>query len=182
MLAGQRPEDDHSAVHVDTTPTCTRANAHVSRAHIAVHNSLVTSMPWLKVQGFSVTHFSKTLSCLRHVFVRCAFHSFPSCRFISCLFSVTTFSVIDIIGEDQINPLLLCSLEWNIWLLGQSNSTHMNRVPSQRREWSAGDDESRSSGQEPKGGRRKRSKQPSYRGVDLPSLTRGERFTLAHVH
>ena len=41
MLAGQSPKDDHSTVHVDTTPTCTRADAHVSRAHIAVHSSLI---------------------------------------------------------------------------------------------------------------------------------------------
>ena len=47
-----------------------------------------------------------------------------SCRFISCLFSVTTFSVINIIGKDQIELLLFCSLEWNVWLLCQSDSSH----------------------------------------------------------
>ena len=51
------------------------------------------------------------------------FIRFP-CRFISFLFSVTTFSVDNIIGEDQIKPLLLGSLEWNVWLLGQSDSKH----------------------------------------------------------
>ena len=41
MLAGQSPKDDYSTVHADTTPTCTRADAHVSRAHIVVHSSLI---------------------------------------------------------------------------------------------------------------------------------------------
>ena len=41
MLAGQSPKDDYGTVHVDTTPTCTRADAHVSRAYIAVHSSLI---------------------------------------------------------------------------------------------------------------------------------------------
>ena len=58
-------------------------------------------MLWLKVQGISVAHFSKTLSSLRHVFVRCAFHSFLPRRFISYFLSVTTFSVIFIFGADQ---------------------------------------------------------------------------------
>ena len=93
----------------------------------------------------------------------------PSCRFISCLFSVTTFSVIDITGEDQINHLPLCSLEWHVWLLGQSDSTHMIRVPSQRREWSARDDESRSSGEGRTG----------ERGV---SSLRTEELTFLHLH
>ena len=53
------------------------------------------------------------------------FCPFPSCRFIAYLFSVTTFSVIDFVGEDHIKPLHLCSLEWNVWLLGQPDSTHM---------------------------------------------------------
>ena len=64
----------------------------------------LTHMLWLKVQGISVAHFSKTVSSLRHVLVRCSFRSFTSCRFISYLFSVTTFSVIDFVGEDQIKP------------------------------------------------------------------------------
>ena len=78
-------------------------------------HSLIRSLPvllhghWLKVQGISVAHLSKPVPSLRHVLVRCAFHSLPFCRFISYLFSVTTFSVDNII----------CSLEWNVWLLGQ---------------------------------------------------------------
>ena len=88
----------------------------------------LTHMLWLKVQGISVAHFSKTLSSLRHVFVTCAFHSFPSCRFISYLFSVTTFNVIDNFGEDKIKPPRLRSLEWNVWLLGQSDSSHRFRA------------------------------------------------------
>ena len=60
----------------------------------AHHSSQFTHGPTcfgsrLKVQGISVAHFSKTLSSLRHVLVRCAFHSFPSYFFISHLFSVT---------------------------------------------------------------------------------------------
>ena len=30
---------------VDTTPTCTRADAHFSRAHITVHSSLIRTFP-----------------------------------------------------------------------------------------------------------------------------------------
>ena len=48
---------------------------------------------------------------------------FPSCRFIAYLFSVTTISVIDLFGKEQ------NSLEWNVWLLGQSDSTHMIEDP-----------------------------------------------------
>ena len=44
MLAGQSPKDEHSTVHVDTTPTCMRADAHVSRAHIAVRSSLINPL------------------------------------------------------------------------------------------------------------------------------------------
>ena len=60
---------------------------------------------------------------------RCACHSFPSYCFISYLLSVTTISANNLIGEDQIKPLPLCSLEWNVWLLGQSDSTHIGRMP-----------------------------------------------------
>ena len=108
----------------DTTPTRSRADAHFSGAHITVHNSLID--PHALAQGSRDqcrAFLKKTLSSLRHVLVRFAFHSFPSCRFISYFFSVTTFSVDNIIG-DQIKPLLLCSLEWNVWLLGQSDSSH----------------------------------------------------------
>ena len=93
-------------------------------------HSLIRTLPmlshrhWLKIQGISVSHFSKPLSSLRHVLVRCAFCSLPSCRSISYLFSVTTSSVDHIIGEDQIKPVLLCSPEWNGWLLGQSDPNH----------------------------------------------------------
>ena len=99
----------------------------VRTSQCTIH-SLIRTLPmlshrhWLKIQGISVAHFSKPLSSLRHVLVTCAFCSFPSCRSISYLFSVTTFSVDHIIGEDQIKPLFLCSLEWNCWLLGQSDS------------------------------------------------------------
>ena len=82
-----------------------------------------------------VAHFSKTLSSLRHVLVMCAFHSLPSCRFISYLFSVTNFSVIDDFGEDQIKLLRFCSLESIVWLLGQSDSSddeHINHFSANR--------------------------------------------------
>ena len=46
MLAGQSPKDEHSTVHVDTTPTCTRTDAHVSRAHMCTC--------WLCSPGFTL--------------------------------------------------------------------------------------------------------------------------------
>ena len=73
---------------------------------------------WLEVKGISVAHFSKTilisLSCP-------CWMSLSSvsllCRFIAHLFSVTTLSVIDLVGKEQNKPVCLCSLEWNVWLL-----------------------------------------------------------------
>ena len=99
----------------------------VRKAQCTIHS--LTHMPWLKVQGISIAQFSKTLSSLRHVVIGCAFHSCPSCRFIYYLFSVTTFSVNNITREDQINSLPLCSLEWTVWLLGQSDSSHVSSLP-----------------------------------------------------
>ena len=63
------------AVFVDTTPACTRADAHFSRAHITVHNlhmephfSNVGTPHRLQVKGICVAHFSEvifiSLSCL----------------------------------------------------------------------------------------------------------------------
>ena len=54
---------------VELTPTCTRADAHVSRAHITVRLRIdpqfsnVGTPPWLKVKGICVAHFI-WLSCL----------------------------------------------------------------------------------------------------------------------
>ena len=102
-------------------------------------HSLIRTLPmlshrqWLKIQGISVAHFSKQLSSLRHVLVRCAFHSFPSCRFISYLFSVTTFSVDNITGEEQIKPLaplltgVECLAAWPIQLQTHATGREINR-------------------------------------------------------
>ena len=58
-----------SATSVDTTPTCTRAHAHFSRAHITVHNSYtdphfsnVSTPHWLKAKGICVAHFPALIS------------------------------------------------------------------------------------------------------------------------
>ena len=59
----------------DTAPTCTRADAHSSRAHITVQNSHIDphfsnvgTPHWLKEKGICVAHFSEiifiSLSCL----------------------------------------------------------------------------------------------------------------------
>ena len=62
-----------------------RAQTHiflVRTSRCAIH-SLIRTLPmlshrhWLKIQGISVSHFSKLLSSLRHVLVTCAFCSFP---------------------------------------------------------------------------------------------------------
>ena len=51
---------------VDTTPTCTPADAHFSRARIAVHSSQhfshVGPPHWLRVKGICVAHFSALMS------------------------------------------------------------------------------------------------------------------------
>ena len=40
MLAGQRPKDDHSTVHVDTTPTCAQTHMFLVRtSQCTVHSS-----------------------------------------------------------------------------------------------------------------------------------------------
>ena len=79
---------------------------------------------WLKVKRICVARFSKTIHISLSCLSECPFRPLPSCRFIAYLFSVTTLSVIDLVGEEQIKPLCLCSLEWNVRLLGQSDSTH----------------------------------------------------------
>ena len=48
-----------SSASVDTTPTCTRADAKFSRAHITVHNSLIE--PHGLTQRIIVAHFSKNI-------------------------------------------------------------------------------------------------------------------------
>ena len=70
----------------------------------------------------------KPFSSRCHVLVECPFRLLPSCRFIAFLFCVTTLSVIDLIGKEQIKPLCFCSLEWNVWLHGQSDSTHRDPI------------------------------------------------------
>ena len=98
--------------------SCAHHSAQVT--HLIRIFPMLSHRHWLKVKGISVAHFSKTLSSLRHLFVSCSFRSFPSCRIISYLFFVTTFSVIDLVGEDQINPsTLLTRVEC------QSDSKHI---------------------------------------------------------
>ena len=58
----------NATVGVDTTPTCTRAYAHYSRAHFTRDDCTCGS------RLISVAHFSKTLSSLCHVLVWCACH------------------------------------------------------------------------------------------------------------
>ena len=70
----------------------------------------------------------KPFSSRCHVLVECSLRPLPSCRFIAYLFSVTTLSVIDLVGKEQNNPLCFCSLEWNVWQFGQSDSTHRKLV------------------------------------------------------
>ena len=54
--------------NVDTTPACTRAYAHYSRAHFTRDDCTCGS------RLISVAHFSETLSSLCHVLVWCACH------------------------------------------------------------------------------------------------------------
>ena len=93
---------------VDTTPTCTRADAHFSRAHITVHNSFIDpyfsnvgTPHWLKVTGICVAHFFLCTHFLTrcYVLVEWSSWSLPSCYFLTYLFSVKTLSVIDLVGE-----------------------------------------------------------------------------------
>ena len=129
MLAGQSPKDDHSTVHVDTTPTCTRADAHVSRAHIAVHSSLINPMPWFVELGISVAHFSKILSCLRHVVCSPAGRpQLMACPFSSHLSRPSAF--LYFLSQKWSKLLCLLSLEWNVWLVGKSDFTLTGNEPN----------------------------------------------------
>ena len=113
-----------------------RAQAHIFlvRTSQCTLHSLIRTLPmlshrhWLKVEGISVAHFSKHCHLYVMSLLGVLFFSFVSflslhrlpvlCHdLIVYLFSITTFSVIDLVGEDQINLLSLCSLEWNVWLL-----------------------------------------------------------------
>ena len=113
---------------VDTTPTCTRADALSSRAHITAHNShtdphssnVVTSTLAQGKRKQCLAFLQKPFSSRCHVLVECPFRPLPSCRFIAHL-----FSLIDLVGKEQIKPLCLCSLERNVWLPGQSDSTQV---------------------------------------------------------
>ena len=148
----------------------------VRTSQCTVHSS--TAMPWLKVQGISVAHFSKTLSGLRHILVRCVFHSFTSLslHLLLVLCHDLQRHRHHWRGPDQLPAPLLtgvaCLAAWPIQL-------HTHKDESGVQEMTNPDQAAKG---EPKGGRQKRSKQPSCRGVDLPSLARGKRFTLARVH
>ena len=99
----------------DTTLTCTREDAHFSRAHIKVRNSKLFQCCDIGIgsrQKTSVSRISpKPFSSRCHVFVECPYRPLPSCLFIAYWFYLTTLSVIDLVGKEQIKLLCLCSLE-----------------------------------------------------------------------
>ena len=120
ILAVSRQESSNCHERDGETPHLpVRAQTHIflvrtsqCTIHIDPHFSNVVTSALAQGQQESVSHTSQT-HC--HVLVEYAFRPLPSCRLISYLFSVTPVSVIDIIGEDQIKFLFLCSLEWNVW-------------------------------------------------------------------
>ena len=84
---------------VDTTPTCTRADARFSRAFITVHNSRIDGHTAL-AQGkrnlccaFLCTRFH--FFC--HVLVRWSSWSLPSCHVFTNLLFVKTLSVLNLV-------------------------------------------------------------------------------------
>ena len=47
---------------------------------------------------------------------------FPMIASFSNLFPVTTLSLVNTFGWNQKSPLHFCSMEWNVWLLGEPDS------------------------------------------------------------
>ena len=100
---------------VDTTPTCTRADVHFSRAHITVHNSLILSTLFQcchigigsRWKGSVSRTSQKTLSSLRHVLV--SLFGVPFLRFslvassLTCSLSRPSASSISL-ERTRLNP------------------------------------------------------------------------------
>ena len=94
---------------VDTTPTCTRADALFCRAHVTVHNlqhfANVGTPYWLKVKGFCVAHFfeltsiSFSMSLLNVPLVRLP----PVSSSLTSPVSRTSASSITL-GRSRVNP------------------------------------------------------------------------------
>ena len=110
-------------ISVDTTPTCTREDAHFSREHIAVRNSCSTTLfqRWAHRIGssnrnlccaFLCTHFH--LVC--HVLVRWSALSIPFGHVLTYMLFVKTLSILNLVWWKWTK--LLC------WLLGHSDPMH----------------------------------------------------------
>ena len=101
---------------VDTTPTCTRADALFCRAHLTVHNLLhfanVGTPYWLKVKGFCVAHFSALIS----ISFSMSLLNVPLVRFppvtssLTCPVSRTSASWTSL-GRSRVNPC--ASANWS---------------------------------------------------------------------
>ena len=116
----------------DTTPTCTRADAHCSRAHITVHSSYSTAL--FQCGHTALAQGKRNLCCaflclhfhlVCHVLIERSFCPFPSSHVLTYMLCVKTLSVLDLVWWKLTKPLCcLHSLEWNVWLLGQSDPKH----------------------------------------------------------
>ena len=126
---------DFGFLGVNNTPTCTRADAHFSRAHLTAHNSYSTALfqsgtpHWLKVERnlcheFLCTHV--LLVC--HVSVERSVCPFPSCPVLTHMLCVKNPSDLNLVWWRWTKPLCLRSLEWNVWLVGQSRTQVMSQT------------------------------------------------------
>ena len=117
-------------ISVDTTPSCTRADAlfscdHHSApfTHLSALFPMLSNRQWLKVKGISVAH------CLKTIFISFVM-SLLNVPFVSLL---SLHRLLVLCHDPQRHQLrwkvaestqCFCSPEWNVWLLGQSDSTH----------------------------------------------------------
>ena len=115
-------------VGVDTSPSCTRANAYflVRTSQCAIHTALHFSNEgtphWFKVKRICVAYFCIWFHLVCHVFVGrsvCPIH--PSHVFTHMLIG-KTFNVPNLVWWKWTKPWCFHSLEWNDWLPCQSDS------------------------------------------------------------
>ena len=108
----------------DTTPACTRAYAHFSRAHLTRDDCTCGSrVARLKIVKCCAISQSSVISpsCPCQVCLLVIFPMVTSS--LTCSLSRPSASPASF-GWNQKSPLRLCSMEWNIWLYCQSDSRH----------------------------------------------------------
>ena len=117
---------------VNTIPTYLYAQTHIflihtsqCTIHTAVHFSNVGTPHWLKVKRslchvFVYTHFH--LVC--HVIVECSVCPFSPSLVLALMPDFQNLSDLNLVWWQWTKPLCHRSLEWNVWLLCQSDAKH----------------------------------------------------------